>query len=80
MVITLPPSPPKIPKTNAKCHTFNSANAEIINNINISSGTIVGFHGKTIYHNFKEKISKQLGNGKLLNQITKKNIDESKLN
>ena len=36
--------------------------------------TIVGFHGQTIYHNFKEKISKQLGNGKLLNQLTKKKI------
>ena len=35
---------------------------------------IVGFHGQTIYHNSQEKISKQLGNGKLLSQLTKKNI------
>ena len=35
---------------------------------------IVGFHGQTIYHNSKEKISKQLGDGKLLSQLTKKNI------
>ena len=35
---------------------------------------LVGFHGQTIYHNSKEKISKQLGNGKLLNQLTKKKI------
>ncbi len=48
--------------------------AEIINKLNICSRTIVGFHGQTIYHNFKEKISRQLGNGKLLNQLTKKNI------
>ena len=32
------------------------------------------FHGQTIYHNSKEKISKQLGDGKLLSQLTKKNI------
>ena len=36
--------------------------------------TIIGFHGQTIYHNFKEKISRQLGNGKLLNQLTSKKI------
>jgi anhydro-N-acetylmuramic acid kinase len=35
---------------------------------------IVGFHGQTIYHNSKEKISNQLGDGKLLSQLTKKNI------
>ena len=40
----------------------------------ISDDTIIGFHGQTIYHNPKEKISKQLGNGKLLNQLTSKNI------
>ena len=35
---------------------------------------IVGFHGQTIYHNSQEKISKQLGDGKILSQLTKKNI------
>ena len=35
---------------------------------------LVGFHGQTIYHNSKEKISRQLGDGKLLNQLTKKKI------
>ena len=35
---------------------------------------VVGFHGQTIYHNSKEKISKQLGNGKLLSQQTKKKV------
>jgi anhydro-N-acetylmuramic acid kinase len=34
----------------------------------------VGFHGQTIYHNAKEKISKQLGDGKLLSQLSKKTI------
>ena len=33
---------------------------------------IVGFHGQTIYHNSQEKISNQLGDGKLLSQLTKK--------
>tara|TARA_B100001996_G_scaffold359022_1_gene323975 strand:- start:257 stop:1336 length:1080 start_codon:yes stop_codon:yes gene_type:complete len=35
---------------------------------------IVGFHGQTIFHNSKEKISKQLGDGKLLSILLKKNI------
>ena len=35
---------------------------------------IVGFHGQTIYHNSSEKISNQLGDGRLLSQLTKKNI------
>ncbi len=35
---------------------------------------LVGFHGQTIYHNSKEKISKQLGNGFLLSQLIKKDI------
>ena len=33
----------------------------------------IGFHGQTIFHNAKEKISKQLGDGKLLATQTKKN-------
>ncbi len=35
---------------------------------------LVGFHGQTIYHNSLEKISKQLGDGKLLSQLSQKNI------
>ena len=48
--------------------------AKIIKELKIDDETIVGFHGQTIYHNFKEKVSKQLGNGKLLGQLTKKKI------
>ncbi len=33
---------------------------------------IIGFHGQTIFHDVKKKISKQLGDGKLLSQITQK--------
>ena len=35
---------------------------------------LIGFHGQTIYHNPSEKISKQLGDTKLLIQNVKKNI------
>ena len=35
---------------------------------------IIGFHGQTIYHNAEEKVSKQLGNGRLLSQLTETNI------
>jgi len=48
--------------------------AEVIKQLNVSENTIIGFHGQTIYHNPDEKISRQLGNGKLLNQLTNKDI------
>ena len=48
--------------------------AEIVKRLNVGENTIIGFHGQTIYHNPDEKISKQLGNGKLLNQLTNKKI------
>ena len=34
----------------------------------------IGFHGQTIYHNSDKKISKQLGDGNLLSQLTKKTV------
>jgi len=34
----------------------------------------IGFHGQTIYHNAKERISKQLGDGNLLSNLTKKTV------
>ena len=33
---------------------------------------LIGFHGQTIFHSPKDKITKQLGDGKLLSQLTKK--------
>ncbi len=49
--------------------------AKIIKELsNNEEDTLVGFHGQTIYHNASKKISKQLGDGKLLNQLTKKKI------
>ena len=34
----------------------------------------VGFHGQTIFHNPEKKISKQLGDGKLMSQLVKKKV------
>ncbi len=49
--------------------------AKIIKELSINNDkTLVGFHGQTIYHNAMEKISRQLGDGKLLYQLTKKRI------
>jgi len=47
---------------------------EIINGSEIRGFNIdlIGFHGQTVFHNAKEKISRQLGDGKLLSQLTKK--------
>ncbi len=49
--------------------------AKIIKELQLKNNDVlVGFHGQTIYHNSKEKISLQLGDGKLLHQLTKKKI------
>ncbi len=48
--------------------------AEVINHLNLKDDTIIGFHGQTIFHNPEERISRQLGNGKLLNQLVKRTV------
>ncbi len=49
--------------------------AKVIKDFDLNNNeALIGFHGQTIYHNSNEKISKQLGDGKLLNQLTKKKI------
>ncbi len=35
---------------------------------------LIGFHGQTIFHNAEKKITKQLGDGKLLSKLTKKKV------
>ena len=35
---------------------------------------LIGFHGQTIFHNAKEKISKQLGDAYLLSNLLKKKV------
>ena len=51
--------------------------AKVVNNL-INDANIdidfVGFHGQTIFHNAVEKITVQLGDGKLLSQLTKKKV------
>ena len=42
--------------------------------ISKSSVDLIGFHGQTIFHNPEKKITKQLGDGKLLSQLIKKKV------
>ena len=51
-------------------------NAKVVKNFSgfKEKELLVGFHGQTIYHNPKEKISYQLGDGLLLSQLLKKKI------
>ena len=42
--------------------------------ISKSSVDLIGFHGQTIFHDAEKKISKQIGDGKLLSQLTKKKV------
>ena len=51
--------------------------AKIVNEILETSDEnidFIGFHGQTIYHNPLEKISKQIGDGNLLSQLSKKTV------
>ena len=49
--------------------------AEAVNTLEKKSKVgLIGFHGHTIYHNFKEKSSIQIGDPNLLSQLTKKNV------
>ena len=51
--------------------------AKIINKITKEADDkidLVGFHGQTIYHNPKNLISKQLGNGELLSQLVNTDV------
>ena len=50
---------------------------EIVNEISSNNNEnidLIGFHGQTIFHDPKNKISKQLGDGRLLSQLTKKEV------
>ena len=51
--------------------------AKVVNELIRESNSdvdFIGFHGQTIFHNADEKISRQLGDGKLLSQLTKKTV------
>ena len=54
---------------------FTLFNGKIINDViqNIDEEIdLIGFHGQTIFHNSKVRISKQLGDGKLLSNLIRK--------
>jgi anhydro-N-acetylmuramic acid kinase len=42
--------------------------------ISKSSVDLIGFHGQTIFHDVEKKVSKQLGDGKLMSQLIKKKV------
>ena len=53
---------------------FHAKASKEILGLTKSKVDFIGFHGQTIYHNPLKKISKQIGNGKLLSQLTKKTV------
>ena len=64
----------KLNETEKEITLFHS---KIVNNISLNYNDkidFVGFHGQTIFHNPEKKISKQLGDGKLMSQLIKKNV------
>ena len=61
----------KIDKIEKKFTLFN---AKVVNEVINKMGfkpDLIGFHGQTIFHQAKDKISKQIGEGHLLSQLTK---------
>ena len=53
---------------------FNSKIIDLISLKYNSKIDLIGFHGQTIYHNPEKKITKQLGDGNLLSQLTRKRV------
>jgi len=64
----------EIKETEKKITLFHGKIANEIIKESKSNINFIGFHGQTIYHNAKEKISIQLGDGKLLSKTTKKTV------
>ena len=50
---------------------IESDNIEELKNIDIN---LIGFHGQTIFHDAKSKLTKQIGNGRMLSKLTKKTV------
>ena len=53
---------------------FNSKAVNETLKISKSKVDIIGFHGQTIFHDSNKKTTKQLGDGSLLSQLTKKKV------
>ncbi len=64
----------EIKKLEREITLFNAKAVTETLKISKSSIDLIGFHGQTIFHDPKKKISKQLGDGKLLSQLLKKKI------
>ena len=64
----------EIKETEKKITLFHGKVTNEIIKESKSNINFIGFHGQTIYHNPKEKISIQLGDGKLLSKNTKKTV------
>ena len=61
----------KIIEIEKKFTIFNSKKINEIIEENSLDIDLIGFHGQTVFHSPKEKISTQLGDGALLSQLTK---------
>ena len=57
-----------------KITLFNAEAVKETLGISKSTVDLIGFHGQTIFHNPQKKITKQLGDGNLLSQLTKKKV------
>jgi anhydro-N-acetylmuramic acid kinase len=53
---------------------FHAKAVEETLDISKSSVDLIGFHGQTIFHDSEKKVTKQLGDGKLLSQLIKKKV------
>ena len=64
----------EITETEKQITLFHAkASIEIIKKSKVNID-FIGFHGQTIFHNAKKKISKQLGDGKLLSNLINKTV------
>tara|TARA_Y100000389_G_scaffold6602_1_gene6350 strand:+ start:169 stop:1317 length:1149 start_codon:yes stop_codon:yes gene_type:complete len=61
----------KLYELNRKITLFHSKIVNSVSSKHKDKIDIVGFHGQTIFHNSAERISNQLGDGKLMSQLTK---------
>ena len=64
----------KIKELEKKITLFHAHAVNEIINVTKTNIDLIGFHGHTIFHDSKKKISIQLGDGKLLSQLTKKKV------
>ena len=69
-----------IPEIDSLEKEITSLHAKVVNliieklKLNKSDIDLIGFHGHTILHSFKDKKTKQIGDGRLLAQLTRLNV------